>query len=73
MSWGCPVGGREGFRETSFFAAFQYSKEFYKKDEDKCFYRACCDGARGNGFKVKEGRFRLDRRKKLFIMRVVKH
>ncbi|KAK4818410.1 hypothetical protein QYF61_012331 [Mycteria americana] len=53
--------------------AFQYLKGAYKKDEDKLFSRACCDRTRGNGFKLQEGRFRLDIRKKFFTMRVVKH
>ncbi|KAK4816742.1 hypothetical protein QYF61_022294 [Mycteria americana] len=52
---------------------FQYLKGAYKKDGDKLFSRACCDGTRGNGFILKEGRFRLDIRKKFFTMRVVKH
>jgi len=37
------------------------------------FSRACCHRARGNGLKLKEGRFKPDRRKKFFTMRVVKH
>ncbi|GAB0181317.1 mitochondrial enolase superfamily member 1 [Grus japonensis] len=53
-------------------AAFQYLK-YYKEDGDKLSSRACCDRTRGNGFKIKEGRFRLDVRKKCFTMRVVKH
>ncbi|KAK4821670.1 hypothetical protein QYF61_027138 [Mycteria americana] len=53
--------------------AFQYLKGAYKKDGDRLFSRACCDRTRGNGFKWKEGRFRLGIRKKFFMMRVVRH
>ena len=54
-------------------AAFQYLNQAYKKDRDKLISRACCDRTRGYGFNLKEGRFRLDIRKKFFTVRVVKH
>ncbi|KFR03816.1 hypothetical protein Y956_13147, partial [Nipponia nippon] len=54
-------------------AAFQYLKGACKKDGDRLFSKACCDRTRGNGFKLKEGRFRLNTRKTFFTMRVVKH
>jgi len=54
-------------------AAFQHVKGAYKKDGDKLFSRACCDRTKGNSFKLKEGRFRLDIRKTFFTMRVVRH
>jgi len=53
--------------------AFQYFKGACKKDGDRLFSGACRERARGNGFKLKEGRFRLKIRKKFFTMRVVKH
>jgi len=54
-------------------AAFQYLKRDYRKDGEGLFTRVCSDRTRGNGFKLKEGRFRLDIRKNFFTMMVVKH
>jgi len=54
-------------------AAFQYLKEAYKRAEEGLFTMACNDRMSNNGFKLEEGRFRLDLRKKLFPMRVVRH
>jgi len=54
-------------------AAFQYPKGAYKKARKGLFIRACRDRTRGNDFKLKEGRFRLDIRKKFFTIRVVRH
>jgi len=53
--------------------AFQYLKGASRKEGDNLFSKACCDRTRSNGFKLKEGRFRLDIRKKFFTIRVVKH
>jgi len=41
-------------------AAFQCLKWAYKQAGEGLFSRACSDRKRGNGFKLKEGRFRLD-------------
>ena len=53
-------------------AAFQYLKESYRKEEDRLFSRVCGDRTRGNGFKLKGGRFRY-KEKVFFTIKVVKH
>lgn len=45
--------------------AFQYLKGAYKKDRERLFTRARRDKTRDNGFKLQEGRFILDIRKKI--------
>jgi len=53
--------------------AFQYLKRACERAGERLFTRAWSDITRGNDFKLKEGRFRLDLRKKFFNMRVVRH
>ena len=54
-------------------AAFQYLNGAYKKDGKVLFTWVDNDRRRGNGFKLKEGRFRLAVRRKFFTQRVVRH
>ncbi len=53
--------------------AFQYTKGSYRKEGDRLIRRVCGNSTRGNVFKLKDGRFRLDIRKNYFTMRVVRH
>jgi len=54
-------------------AAFQYLKGAYKKDEERLSTKACSDRTEDNSSKLKEGRFRLDIRRKYFMKTVVRH
>lgn len=51
--------------------AFQYMKGAYNKDRERIFRRASSDRRRGDDYKLKEGKFGLDTRKKLSMMKVV--
>ena len=53
-------------------AAFQYLKGDNKQEGSKLFTRVNNGRTQGNGFKLKEGRFRLDIRGKFFTTRVVR-
>jgi len=53
--------------------AFQYMKGAYKSAGEGLFTRVCSHRTRGKGFKLKEGRFRSDIRKKCFTVRAVRH
>ena len=59
--------------QGDFVVAFQYLKGAYRQAGEGHFRRACSNRSRGNGFKLEEGRFRLDIRKKFFTVRVVRH
>ena len=54
-------------------AAFQYLKGAYRDAGEGFFMRNCSDRTRGNGLKLKQGKFRLYIRKKFFTVRVVRY
>ena len=53
--------------------AFQYLKGAYKQEGERLFMRVDIDRTRGKGFELRQGRFRLDMRRKIFTQRVVTH
>jgi len=55
------------------YRGFEYLKGAYRKAEEGLFIRAGSNRTKGNGFKLKEARFRLDIRKKFFTVRVMRH
>ncbi|KFQ05564.1 hypothetical protein N329_04316, partial [Haliaeetus albicilla] len=61
---------KKGRLSGDFIVAFQGP---YRKDGEGLFNRECSDNTRGKCCKLKEGRFRLDVRRKFFAVRVVRH
>jgi len=57
--------------ENGSWLMVQYLKEGCKK-EDRLVSIVCCDSTRGNGFKLMERRYRLDVRKRLFTLTMVR-
>jgi len=53
--------------------AFQYLKGAYKQEGELLFARVDSDRTRGNHFQLRQGRFRLEMRRKFFPHRVVTH
>ena len=53
--------------------AFQYLKGAYKQKGEQLFMRVDSDRTRENGLKLRQGRFRLDIRRKFFTQRAVMH
>ena len=59
-------------KEVGADTSFQYLKGAYKQEGSQLLTRVDNGRTRGNGFKLKEGRFGLDIREKFFTKRVVR-
>ena len=59
--------------QDALIVAFQHPKGSYKKEADRLFHRVYGDRTRGNGFKLKEDKFRLDIREISFTVRMMMH
>ena len=69
-NWGCSAWRTEGFRENTLWSSSTH-REPTKKLE--LFIRECSDRTKANGFKLKDGIFTLDIRRKFFTQRLVRH
>ena len=69
-SWACLEKRR---LQGDLTVVFEFLKGAYEQDRDWLSKQSDSDRTRGNGFKGKEGRFKLDTRKNFFTQRVVRH
>ena len=69
-SWDSSAWRQEGSGKAALIAAFLYLKGAYRKAREELFIRARSDRTKENVFKPKEGRFRLDIRRKFFTEQV---